>query len=240
MAIFNGPLENSGTNMADIFYGNDTGTNYYGWIDDYFDGNDGNDTLYGYGGDDSLEGAGGDDRIFGGNGNDVLNGRIGNDRLWGNGNDDLLYGFTGRDTLSGGSGRDTLNGGRDNDILKGGADNDTLNGDDGDDLLNGGSSESADVLTGGAGADIFVLDSLNGFSSITDFKWEDGDKIHIDSDVFGITSLGQLTFERFSSTSGYLKVIDSTTIDESSRSNSIAIISPSSYGFFPSDDVELI
>ncbi len=240
MANFYGPLENSGTSMADIFYGNNTGSNYYGWIDDYFDGDDGNDTLYGYSGDDSLEGGRGDDLIHGGSGNDVLNGYFGNDRVWGNSNDDLLSGFSGRDTLSGGRGRDTLNGGRDNDILQGGADNDTLNGGDGDDLLNGGASESVDVLTGGVGADIFVLDSLYGFSNITDFQWEDGDKIHIDADVFGITSLGQLTFDRFSDTSGYLKVIDSTTIDELSRSNSIAIVSPSSYGFIPSEDVVLI
>ncbi len=83
------------------------------------------------------------------------------------------------------------------------------------------------------------LDNINGFSVIQDFYWGEGDKIHIDADIFGITSLGQLTYERYNETSGYLKVIGSSTIDESLRSNAIAIVS-SEFSFIHSLDVELI
>ncbi|MEO1378675.1 MAG: hypothetical protein AAFW70_31350, partial [Cyanobacteria bacterium J06635_10] len=44
-----------------------------------------------------------------------------------------------------------------------------------------------DTLTGGAGADIFVLDSpFDGIDSITDFNSLEGDKIQISASGFGI------------------------------------------------------
>jgi Ca2+-binding RTX toxin-like protein len=54
--------------------------------DESFDGNDGNDILYGYGGDDDLHGGAGNDQLVGGLGNDYLEGGDGNDTL--DGSDD--------------------------------------------------------------------------------------------------------------------------------------------------------
>ena len=97
--------------------------------DNYLDGGDGDDVLYGgpAGGDDEMYGGNGDDRIFGGKGNDILTGGEGNDVLKGgpgedtfivDGDDmDVLYGGTEKDTfqffpsnLGGGSIRDFSDG----------------------------------------------------------------------------------------------------------------------------------
>lgn len=91
------------------------------------------DTIKGLGGHDTLHGLGGADKIYGGDGNDSLYGGDGND---------ALYGEAGHDRLYGGNGNDILDGGKGNDRLQG-----------------YGSSRSSeyDVLTGGAGADVFVM-----------------------------------------------------------------------------------
>ena len=97
--------------------------------DNYLDGGDGDDVLYGgpAGGDDEMYGGNGDDRIFGGKGNDILTGGEGNDYLKGgpgedtfivDGDDmDVLYGGTEKDTfqffpgdVGGGSIRDFTDG----------------------------------------------------------------------------------------------------------------------------------
>ncbi|NJP10105.1 MAG: hypothetical protein HC866_12010 [Leptolyngbyaceae cyanobacterium RU_5_1] len=114
-------------------------------LNETIQGLDGNDHLFGLNGDDSLEGGNNDDYLDGGSGNDTLFGNTGNDHL---------FAGLGNDSLDGGSGRDWLNGGVGNDVLL---------GSDGNDTLQGSSALTAgeiDLLTGGGGADTFVLGSF--------------------------------------------------------------------------------
>ena len=96
----------------------------------------------------------------------------------------------GANTLTGGTGADTLVGGNGVDTLTGGSGDDTLSGD-----------TAADILTGGAGADTFVFltgdsgkGSVNSPTSaifdnsadvITDFNLTQGDRIMLNTVVFG-------------------------------------------------------
>ena len=149
--------------------GNDT--IWGGKDDDYAEGNDGNDILEGHIGNDTLWGADGDDFIFGGLGNalavdapdterDFLDGGNGNDRLNGN---------AGNDTVYGAAGDDTVRGGKNDDLVVGGSGNDRVWGELGDDTLYGvfidalhpGVGDEIDTLTGGGGADTFVLGVAN-------------------------------------------------------------------------------
>jgi Ca2+-binding RTX toxin-like protein len=143
---------------------------------------------------DYLVGTSSSDSLFGGDGTDALLGDKG---------DDTLDGWNGSDLLKGQAGSDTLLGYNGDDILVGGSGNDTLEGEAGDDLLIGiennivsGGTGEYDTLTGGSGADTFVLgDAIgpfyqgNGFATITDFDWAEGDKFQ----VFGSTSNYTLT-----------------------------------------------
>lgn len=88
-------------------------------------------------------------------------------------------GTDGRDRLTGNTGNDTLRGGRGNDLLSGLGGNDVLVGGRGNDTLNGygGSGPEYDTLSGGAGADKFVLGGSwgvsylgNGYATITDWN----------------------------------------------------------------------
>lgn len=111
--------------------------------------------VYGGSGNDTIAGGGSDDVLYGdtansfvgnptianvtlapydtsGDGNDAISGYGGNDTIAGNGGDDQLYGGTGSDTLNGGAGNDFLYGGP-----RGHGD--------------------LDILTGGSGADTFVV-----------------------------------------------------------------------------------
>jgi len=128
----------------------------------------GHDTIYGFTGQDNIDGLYGNDIIYGGTDNDLLSGGLGRDKIDGD---------EGNDVLKGGRGRDTLNGGSGSDILIGGVGRDQLYGDEGNDFLIGvqtnifnrepflirtnGISKPGrlqkDNLTGGPGADIFVL-----------------------------------------------------------------------------------
>ncbi|MEA5624999.1 calcium-binding protein [Nostoc sp. UHCC 0251] len=179
-------------------------------------GGDGNDTLVGYDGNDALNGGDGNDfyivdtlfnivieladegidtvksfdnRTLGANqenlvlaGRGTING-VGNNLsnvITGNNATNILQGAGGNDTLQGAGGNDTLDGGSGNDILYG----DSI-------LLSPppGTSNGIDVLTGGIGADRFVLggrdslfavrlyddrnsltSGLNDYALITDFQ----------------------------------------------------------------------
>ncbi len=174
-------------------------TTYYGTL-----GNDtynytGNDSwlAYGYGGNDSLQGNSGSDTLYGGSGDDTLWGSYypedGNDYLSGETGNDTLFGSVGDDTLIGGRGNDGLYGGIGNDRLYGGAGNDTLLGGF---LILDDPSPDYDTLTGGAGADTFILGSTgyydgsfinyylgDGYATFTDFNRNQGDKIGIAGDT---------------------------------------------------------
>lgn len=107
-------------------------------------------------------------------------GSSGNDEIVGNSEDNVLSGEYGNDFLSGEDG---------NDVLLGGKGNDTLNGGNGNDILQGSdvsNSVEKDTLLGGYGADTFVLGTSNeslylgdGFATILDFKWWEGDTIQV-------------------------------------------------------------
>jgi Ca2+-binding RTX toxin-like protein len=115
----------------------------------------------------------------------------------------LVYGFAGNDSLYGGSSNDTLYGNRGSDRLYGNAGSDSLLGGYGRDTLDGygfivTNIPQFDTLTGGSGADTFVLampptlglpstppDPFfvyylgNGYATITDFSRNQDDKIQI-------------------------------------------------------------
>lgn len=174
---------------------------------DNLKGTKNSDSIFGLNGNDSLFGKQGRDSLFGGNGRDLLKGGRGDDLLFGDFDDDLLFGGAGKDELNGGFGEDFLDGGNGNDILVGGDGNDILVGGAGDDRLLGGESNpivilifppppparnnQVDVLTGGRGADTFVLSTLgpadgpivpyfgDGFAIITDFNRAEGDRIEL-------------------------------------------------------------
>ncbi len=151
------PFQQIGSNGPDFMRGSDLGDLISGaGGDDRIDGLGGDDTLYGGDGDDMLFGHEGDDTLYGETGDDRLVGGNGNDTLFGGAGNDTLEGMDGDDLLIGGDGADTLQGGRADDTLDGRGDgaSDYLNGEDGDDRLIGG---RGDLLTGGAGADSFIL-----------------------------------------------------------------------------------
>ncbi len=136
---------------------------------DFVDGGDGNDTLWGdYPGSSPAPGA---DWLEGGAGNDSLLGGPGDDRLLGGSGDDILDGGAGNDILRGATGTDQLYGGDGNDLLAGGAGNDYLGGGIGDDVLyldgdlgavDGTNFTFYGTRVGGAGADIFRVTANGG------------------------------------------------------------------------------
>ncbi|MDB9524531.1 choice-of-anchor L domain-containing protein [Oscillatoria sp. CS-180] len=112
--------------------------------DDTIMGLVGNDELRGHDGNDFMMGGRGDDELRGGSGNDVI---IDNIREGGTGGSDRLLGDDGDDFLVGGDGNDDLDGGAGNDIILGiewGAPAFPANAE-------------IDTMTGGTGADIFLL-----------------------------------------------------------------------------------
>ena len=131
------------------------------------------DDLYGSDGDDLLRGGGGDDRIVGMRGADTLYGGSGSDTLVGQNGDDVLCGGSGDDLLMGSKGCNLLYGGDGNDRIETGYHTDTVDGGAGDDVIVADLSRGGDhVLTGGAGADVFVFvgsDSRISSLTITDF-----------------------------------------------------------------------
>jgi len=112
-------------------------------------------TIIGTPGDDVLEGTEGHDRIIGASGDDVIFGRGGNDLLSGNDGDDQLHGGTGSDQLFGGSGNDFLEGGQDDDL---------------------------DLLNGGLGDDVFIVDGRNDLA--LEHEIDGGDDLQIVRDGY--------------------------------------------------------
>jgi Ca2+-binding RTX toxin-like protein len=85
--------------------------NAYNVGNDTLFGDDGDDQLFGQDGDDNLDGGSGRDFLDGGFGKDKLVGGDGKDVLWGADGDDRLQGGAGIDALLGGNGDDWLNSG---------------------------------------------------------------------------------------------------------------------------------
>lgn len=163
--------------------------NIYGttW-DDYLDGTNYADNIYAEAGDDSVYAGDGDDYVDGWTGDDYVDGGAGDDYVDGYDGNDTLDGWTGDDYINGEAGDDYILGYDGNDTLVGGAGNDDINGEYGDDILTGYgfTSYEYDELTGGDGADTFVLgDSWgafyegSGYATITDFNGAEGDKIQV-------------------------------------------------------------
>jgi Ca2+-binding RTX toxin-like protein len=160
-------------------------------------GNSGVNTLTGQAGNDTLDGSGGADSMVGGSGNDganTLSGAAGNDTLDGGSGADNMTGGSGNDVYRVGTSSDVVkesaSGGVDRVIstisltlgsevenlsLSGssnlnGTGNSLTNvlvGNTGKNTLNGGSG--SDTLTGGSEADTFVIASVSGSDTLTDF-----------------------------------------------------------------------
>ena len=119
-----------------------------------------------------------DNNLVGTNVNDSISGLGGNDLLLGLAGDDKLFGGSDRDTLRGGAGEDQLFGGSGNDILQG-------------TNISIGTTNEIDELTGGLGADTFVLgdafniyylgsnQALSRSAKILDFRRSEVDKIQL-------------------------------------------------------------
>jgi len=114
------------------------------------------DLIFGQGGNDMISGYLGNDTLDGGTGSDRIRGEAGNDRLLGARGADKLFGGVGDDTLIGGAGNDTLDGGIGN-----------------------------DVMTGGLNADSFVFAKSGGTDRITDFNVGQGDRLQLNSALWG-------------------------------------------------------
>jgi Ca2+-binding RTX toxin-like protein len=115
-------------------------------------------------GNDHIEGGGGGDTLLGGQGDDFIAGLDGNDYLSGDLGDDELHGGAGADTLLGGDGNDIIQTGGGADRALAGAGDDRIaifygggaivDGEAGNDTITSVSA-GKDVLSGGAGRDVF-------------------------------------------------------------------------------------
>jgi Ca2+-binding RTX toxin-like protein len=127
---------------------------------------------------DTFQDLPGDDIIRAGDGNDDIVAAFGgNNRLFGDAGNDYIEDRTGESFLSGGAGNDNLQGGAASDILDG-----------------GGRPGEVDRLTGGEGADTFILGDLAGrryddgnaaspghdaYAWIEDFRPSQGDRLQL-------------------------------------------------------------
>jgi len=142
-------------------------------------------TIIGTEGNDKRIGTFENDIIRGFGGNDTLTGGFGDDLLLGGSDNDQLFGDNGNDTLDGSSGQDQLFGLGGNDQLFGGSGNDVLIG------IGPFFENEFDSLTGGGGADIFVIGLAQGpfgysgpdHATIRDFNSSDGDRIAVQGSV---------------------------------------------------------
>ena len=132
-------------------------------------GEGGNDVLFALGGRDNLLGGNGKDWVLGGNerrpfgGDKNLMGGAGNDGVVGGTGSDKLLGGEGNDFLLGDNGSDSaVMGGEGKDLVDGGRGADRIVGAEGTDILIEGALDNPwkDVLSGGAGDDIFVVDNV--------------------------------------------------------------------------------
>jgi Ca2+-binding RTX toxin-like protein len=156
---------------------------------DAMSGTEDDDILFGLAKNDVILGLGGSDEMYGGAGNDYLDGGTGYNFMHGDGGNDTLtlkdstnggdaFGDEGNDTLIGSDMEFTytsLNGGAGNDTLRAGTGYYTsMNGDIGNDVLVAGIGW--DQMSGGSGADLFVMGSTWNTEGFADaiYDFEDG------------------------------------------------------------------
>ncbi|PJE38752.1 hypothetical protein CVM52_01100 [Pseudooceanicola lipolyticus] len=137
---------------------------------------------------ENLVGSAGNDTLSGGSDNtaNMIDGGAGNDRISGGKGDDTLSGGLGKDRLDGrASGDDRMNGGDGADVLLAKDGLDRMFGDGGNDTLifGAGDGDAADIGTGGAGSDTFVI-RKGSDAEITDFTEVD----RLDLSDFGFAS----------------------------------------------------
>ena len=137
--------------------------------DDNLYGAGGNDILFALGGEDNLRGGEGKDWVLGGDerrafgGDKKLEGGPGNDGHWGGLGSDTVLGGSDNDFVAGDDGSDSaVMGEEGKDLVLGGAGGDRIVGGDGTDILTEGPLDDSwmDVLSGGDGGDIFVMDNV--------------------------------------------------------------------------------
>ena len=159
-----------GDDWIDVGYGRGGGENY-------FRGEDGNDTIMGGSLFDDLHGNAGNDVVEGGHGNDWVVGGKDDDQLSGQHGDDIVYGNLGNDTCYGDW---VYYGGRvvGNDLVRGGKGDDSLIGGDGDDWLSG--DKDSDTISGGSGSDVFHTFGDAGLDRVLDFNRAEGDRVQLD------------------------------------------------------------
>ena len=142
-----------GTSAADTLYGHDS-------VNDEISGYSGDDTLYGLRGDDTLWGGAGNDTLDGGRGADDMHGGIGNDTYILDTPDDAVIELARQGTDTAQSGTVSLDLG-----LFANVENGTLTGavalaargSAGANILNGALNIAANVLTGLAGNDTYIV-----------------------------------------------------------------------------------
>lgn len=211
--LFVGADDGKGQNIVNAGLGNDivfgrqgNDSIHGGERYDVLIGGEGNDSLYGDDGDDSLDGGSGNDILDGGEGADILEGGYGNDTYIVDNADDVIVESprTGIETVESSVSFDLREDtGLDFLYLKGNALNGTgnyvdnkiygnnrnnlLSGKGGDDTLTGGNGK--DTLIGGAGSDTYIFESPSyGIDEIRNFSQDEGDKIQISREGFGISN----------------------------------------------------
>jgi Ca2+-binding RTX toxin-like protein len=133
-----------------------------------------------------------------------------------------LHGGTGNDQLDGGNGNDVLIGAFGEDNLVGGAGNDRLNGDTStyDPTTNNPIVDGADdVLTGGAGDDVFVFQLGAGDDTITDFTHE-SDRIDIASELLTIDTDANMLAELL----GNIAVVSGDSVITFSSGDTLTVV----------------
>lgn len=108
------------------------------------------------------------------------------DTIRGNARANTLRGGAGNDTIYGGAGNDILYGGDNDDLLYGEEGADTIYGEAGKDRLSGGIDGAIDSLYGGAGADIFAIESYYDTATQT---WKNRDRFLDYNTAEGDTSI---------------------------------------------------
>lgn len=117
-------------------------------------------------------------KVYGGSGKDTIVGGRADDLLFGEEGQDRIAGGPGDDFLNGGGGEDLLEGNTGDDHLEGHAENDTLRGGAGDDRLDAVDYLWEDIVDGGAGNDVGIID--DGIPDPEDFDTEEDDVLGLE------------------------------------------------------------